>query len=789
MSKYNLERLGWFNFEQLVGCLLREVIGPGVSSFSGSADQGRDATYSGCAALPSVESPLEGEWIFQVKHRQWGTRGVSSVRSELKSTLQGELEKICEKHNHECDFYVFITNCPLTASNKDDLQAIINSQDTIEKGFILGEEDIEQLLDVHPKVVRAFPQIMGISQLKELVNWGIRQRSLSYLRQVQEELDTYVVTDAYLKALKLLNEQHFCIISGAPKMGKTCSSNALAASFAANNFSIIDLRSQRDFYDTFDEDENQFFICDDVFGDIFLNAEKRDDWSRSLASLLRSLGKTHKLLWTARTYIFKEAIEASKLEEERANLQTKDNVIVSVDNLQRVEKAMILYNHAKKAQLPEKIKDFLKNNCIKIVDHQYFAPESIRQLCTGRFTEFTDNDEITEEEILVKVDEFLSCPGEAWKKAFNNASQEEQLLCIQLMSNGGSMPFEELKNKYETWQAEAGASVLSFSEAFARAEGSFLKRKVLWQGQVYVIFYHPSMRDLLIEIIKSNKVIRNIYIDKLSFKEIVSLMVSGTDIDDTESSSVHKIKLSIDEELIQLEHHIKNKLLPFMELSDVNSVLSQFLDTVLRAKSRAELPPVATLILKLIIEVACSQEFWIRHKERSPRYMLYHPWITFFENINKVIKYTKEDWLPLYAGELLEKYKDYDRIESWELSVSVEKIFPSIAHKHVDFTKRELLRKSLTEDIQNAISYSETELEKDWELRESWYDEYKSVPDDCEKLNELFPEDDEIEDVDKLEYLLENYPPAEPDYDHDDFDRGDYGGSEDSKILDIFTDL
>ncbi len=44
MEKYNLERLGWFNFEQLSDCLLREIVGTGVSTFSGSSDEGRDAT-------------------------------------------------------------------------------------------------------------------------------------------------------------------------------------------------------------------------------------------------------------------------------------------------------------------------------------------------------------------------------------------------------------------------------------------------------------------------------------------------------------------------------------------------------------------------------------------------------------------------------------------------------------------------------------------------------------------------------------------------------------------------
>lgn len=74
-SKYKLEQLGWFNFEQLVRTMLREVIGSGLSTFSGSADQGRDATFVGEAtSYPSKTDHWNGAWIFQVKHRTYSSR-------------------------------------------------------------------------------------------------------------------------------------------------------------------------------------------------------------------------------------------------------------------------------------------------------------------------------------------------------------------------------------------------------------------------------------------------------------------------------------------------------------------------------------------------------------------------------------------------------------------------------------------------------------------------------------------------------------------------------------------
>src|SRR5713101_5556303 len=53
--KYRISNVGWYNFELLVQSLLKVIIGPGVTSFGGSKDQGRDAQFAGpanCASLP-----------------------------------------------------------------------------------------------------------------------------------------------------------------------------------------------------------------------------------------------------------------------------------------------------------------------------------------------------------------------------------------------------------------------------------------------------------------------------------------------------------------------------------------------------------------------------------------------------------------------------------------------------------------------------------------------------------------------------------------------------------------
>ncbi|GAG95631.1 unnamed protein product, partial [marine sediment metagenome] len=156
MGYYNLEKLGWLNFENLIRCLLREIVGSGLSVFSGSRDQGRDATFRGRASrFPSDNEQWEGNWIMQVKHREYSSRGAQCVRNELKRTVSEEIDKILNKHNFCCDNYLFFTNCPFTSSDKDEVKKIANGFKQIKKFAILAEKDIEDLLDINPRVVSA----------------------------------------------------------------------------------------------------------------------------------------------------------------------------------------------------------------------------------------------------------------------------------------------------------------------------------------------------------------------------------------------------------------------------------------------------------------------------------------------------------------------------------------------------------------------------------------------------------------------------------------------------------
>src|SRR5262249_31014903 len=141
--------------------------------------------------------------------------------------------------------------------------------------------------------------------------------------------------------------------------------------------------------------------------------------------------------------------------------------------------------------------------------------------------------------LYLRVQAFLAKPGESWKQAYINAPLGERLLCLEVMASGGLIPFEELKERY-TEACAAYQPVAAFDQALVGAEVTFLRRRIMWDQQVFVTFHHPTMRDLLIELLRSDRAIRRTYISRLSLSELTSAVFPGAYQAYLESSS-HRV--------------------------------------------------------------------------------------------------------------------------------------------------------------------------------------------------------------------------------------------------------
>lgn len=383
--EYRLDVLGWYNFEALCQTLLKKLIGPGVTSFGRTGDGGRDATYRGVASYPSETDRWSGYWVFQVKHVDVELRGADIARAAVLAAAKNDITSLLARGRGP-DNYILLTNVPLTAGNRDELDAAVPELGFKGKFKAIDGVEVCEFLRLNIEIRRSFPQLLGLADLSVIVNSKIYARSRAFVEFWQPRLATFVRTRAFDEALQKLHRSHFIVLDGPPEAGKTMIAAALALWHASVGFEVVDLRESGDFFSLFDEGRSQLFVADDAVGSNALDPSRADDWTRDLPGILRKRGDNHLLIWTTRKYVLEEALSHTRLGESINLFPGVHEVLVEVGQLSIEERAGILYNHAKQSRLSEADRGFFRLHARDIVNHRNFTPERIRQM----FDDFLD---------------------------------------------------------------------------------------------------------------------------------------------------------------------------------------------------------------------------------------------------------------------------------------------------------------------------------------------------------------------------------------------------------------
>ncbi len=458
--QYRLESLGWYDFERLVHALLKIIIGPGVSSFGGSKDQGRDASFHGEAPFPSSTDRWSGEWLFQAKFIDTAAQGDTAARRQLLRTFRAELEGVLVRSECECDNYILVTNVPLTPKSTSLLGETASAQGFSGKFRALGGKDICDLLTAFPQIRRGAPQLLGLADLSVVVDKAVLTRSRAYLEANREHLARFVRTNSYEKAWDILAAHSFLVLDGPPQAGKSFICAALAAVYAAQGYQVIDLRGPTDFFQLYDPAGKQFFLADDAIGTVKLETSLTVSWEQDLRKVVRTLNTDHVLVWTARTYILQSFLEASTLDTSDDPVISTHEVTVEVGDLSRLEKAEILYKHAKHARLPAHYRTLMRENATRIIDHPHFTPERARQLTTGSLVRtFYPTTASRPSLTWRELSSFLTNPNENWLRAFRSLPSSHQDLLVMLLDHTGGAETTGLAARYTRRQEDTGTAV------------------------------------------------------------------------------------------------------------------------------------------------------------------------------------------------------------------------------------------------------------------------------------------------------------------------------------------
>ena len=148
---FPLHDLGNDEFQTLVACICREILGTGTIVFATGKDGGRDARFEGCAQrFPSAASPLIGRFIIQAKHTANPVASISDA--DFTRDVKTEAPKIKQLVNDgELEHYMVFTNRKVPANALVQLEANLKALGP-KTVHVLGIEQIRDYLTLHTHI-------------------------------------------------------------------------------------------------------------------------------------------------------------------------------------------------------------------------------------------------------------------------------------------------------------------------------------------------------------------------------------------------------------------------------------------------------------------------------------------------------------------------------------------------------------------------------------------------------------------------------------------------------------
>lgn len=621
MLRYDLDKLGWYEFEGLIQTLLKERLGLGVEAWGGSqSDLGRDAYYRESLTFPS-NTLTKGPFIFQSKFVEGANAAGAQPFRALVNAVRAECKRISHRSSKEIpNVYALLTNVVLTPKNREQLKKALREVLPSSQICFQGGRDICALLDSTPKVIPRFPQLMGLRDLTELlsetVNADILNRSVAALSQANELAEIFVPTTAYYKAFLTLKTHHFAVLEGLPEMGKTAIARVIALAQVRAGWEAAECMEPEDIMRCFKHDTEQVFIADDFFGRTEYEPDRVSRWERELPHVLTKIDSKHWLILTSRAHLLSLAREDLDIGRFGKNFPSLGDVVVDANALTTEEKALILYKHAKARHLSEKVRLYVRATAESVVSDPYYTPERIRRLVQ----EYVDGD------LSVKINEAPSWSTHA-ANARSAAGLAARLWTARVLdkaikhnlkdpSKGMSVTFRSLPSTHK-WMliAFVESEILTRSptidDVAKRYQGlcppsdtlpaklvlEHLSGVFLKQSIVGLHWVHPSCRDLVIEQFESSSALRSGYLSQCGLeglrlatsigggpfgKRLVPLLVDDDDWLRLKARALRLLEQGEDV-LSSLVSNHKAMSLPSADAESVKERFDLLFDTILKA--------------------------------------------------------------------------------------------------------------------------------------------------------------------------------------------------------------
>ena len=528
MDRYELDRLGFYQFEWLIQVLLKAKFGLSVEAWGGQGDHGRDAYSSETVLSSSDKKSYPGPVVFQAKFVSGANAAEAKSHRSLLGACRQESERIANRrssgHWSAIRSYFLYTNAPVPAKTRAAIIEVLNPI----LGFpptVFGSPDVCAELDLYPQIARSFPQILTFQQLlssldgvvSDAVNKDILKRTEIVLNKAREVLPVFVPTRAFDHTWEVLEKHHFVVLSGNPEMGKTSISWAVALAQLARGWQVVDCEQPEDFFRLYQGSRPQIFLADDAFGRTEYIGEVGKRWERQLGGLLHQVDKQHFLIWTSRKHILERAVAEMDVGS-AVRFPKPAEVLVRANELSRMDKSLMLYRHAVSANLEEAAKSLLKGHVAQIIDDKHFTPLRIYLFCKNSLPKIAralEAGKLEKNNVSRLIAKTIRETTSEMTKTFKALPVESKWLLTTLLDEGNVRSMKDIDERFRQLSPVPASRPLA--EMLEELDDSFVRVMRLGSKSSAIRrwdWVHPSYRDLVVEQLSKDPTMAARYLEK-----------------------------------------------------------------------------------------------------------------------------------------------------------------------------------------------------------------------------------------------------------------------------------
>lgn len=519
---FELYSLGWRAFQDLCAVVAREVWDQAAQPFADTLDAGRDGAFYGiwkdAASAPTLP---DGPFVLQCKFiaQRDKTLTLSAVEDEL-----AKIQKLVAQG--VCGTYILMTNARVTGYSEQKIRQAILAAGAKEARILAGQW-LNQTIALNQRLRMFVPRVYGLGDLSQILDERAYTQARALLDYLQEDLATFVVTDAYRRAARAVTEHGFCLLLGEPAVGKSVIAATLAMT-ALDNWGCLTIRadSPEDVITHWNPDEpNQFFWIDDAFGSVRHEPALTAEWARRMPKVMAAIKGGARVVLTSRDYIYRAA--RPSLKEYAYPLLREHQVVIDVAELSTQERQQIIYNHLRLGDQPKEFRTAVKPYLVSLADQRPFRPEVARRLGMQAFTE---NLRIS----ASSIEEFMSMPNEFLQDIYSGL-EPDHIGALALVYQSGELPvpLEVTSSERLELLTLVGSDPGRVAAALDVLEGTFLRRaQKVGSSDMdeYWSFRHPTLREGFAKFVASSANLLKLFIQGLDDDGVLTQLDCGSGV-------------------------------------------------------------------------------------------------------------------------------------------------------------------------------------------------------------------------------------------------------------------